>query len=129
MENSIFLAKALGIYLIFISMTFVLCEKRLKDLILDMTKNSALMLVAGFMGLIVGILLVVSHNHWVKDWRVIITVVGWMALLKGMSLILFPDLIVKMSKQWINNKFAYYTTFLLSFLIGVILIYFGYLKD
>ncbi len=29
---------------------------------------------------IIGILLVVSHNLWVADWRVVITIIAWLIL-------------------------------------------------
>ena len=128
MDLSIFLSKVLGIYLIVMSVAFVTQEKRLKPLMLNMMHDSALVLVAGFMALIMGILLVVSHNMWVKDWRVIITIVGWTTLLKGMSIILFPDFLVNLSIKWMQNKIAYYATFFFTFLIGALLIYFGYGK-
>jgi hypothetical protein len=127
MYISIFLAKAIGIYLIFISISFILHEKRLKGLMMNMMKNPALMLISGFIPLLIGILLVVTHNIWVMDWRVIITIAGWLALLKGMSIILFPEFLINWSIKWMNNKLAYYATFLFVFLMGAVLIYFGYI--
>ena len=128
MDLSIFLSKALGIYLMVISVAFIMQERRLKSLILNMMHDSALMFVSGFMALIMGILLIVSHNMWVKDWRVIITIIGWAAFLKGLNIILFPEFLVNLSIKWVQNKVAYYATFFFTFLIGALLIYFGYGK-
>ena len=128
MDHSIFLAKALGIYLIFISIAFVVKEQSLKARISAMMSNQAFLMAPGVVAFIIGILLVVSHNLWVEDWRVLITIIGWMALLKGMTIILFPDFMINWSSKWLNNKFAYYLTFLFVFLVGSCLIYHGYLK-
>ena len=87
------------------------------------------MLVTSFIALIMGILIVVSHNIWTKDWRVIITIVGWMVLIKGINVILFPEFLVNMSIKWIQNNTLYYTTFYFVFLIGTILIYYGYTQS
>lgn len=126
MFTSIFLAKALGIYLVFLSVAFIFCEARLKALILDMLNKPAAMLMGGFVALIIGILLVVSHNVWVADWRVLVTIIGWMALLKGATIILFPDFMIKMSMKWVENKTLYYITFLFTFIVGLILLYYGF---
>ena len=126
MNISIFLAKALGLYLIFISIAYILNKKRFKPLLLNMMNNPELMLISGFIPLIIGILIVVSHNMWVKDWRVIITIVGWLALIKGINIILFPEFLVKMSIKWIHNNTAYYITFFFTLLMGVVLLYFGW---
>lgn len=82
MNTSIFLAKALGIYLIFMSIAFLTREESLKTRLNLMMSNQAFLMAPGVVATIIGILLVVSHNFWVEDWRVIITIIGWMALFK-----------------------------------------------
>lgn len=129
MNISIFLSQVLGIYLVFISIAFVMREEKLQNLMLNILSNSELMLISGFIALILGILLVVAHNVWVMDWRVIITLIGWLALFKGASIILYSDWVMRMSQQWMDNKVVYFGTFLFVFLIGSILIYFGYMKN
>jgi hypothetical protein len=39
---------------------------------------------------IIGLLIVVSHNIWVKDYRVVITIFGWLSLVKGIAYMAFP---------------------------------------
>ena len=41
------------------------------------------MYFGGVMALVVGFLLVTFHNTWTRDLSVIITILGWMALIKG----------------------------------------------
>lgn len=129
MNISIFLSKSLGIYLIFISIAYFINEKKFRPLIINMMNDPALLLVTGFIPLIIGILLIVSHNIWVEDWRVIITIVGWMAFLKGVNIILFPEFLINFSKKWIQHKVAYHTTFIFTFLMGSILMYYGYIQN
>lgn len=129
MNVSIFLAKAIGLYMLFISITYLVNKKRFKNLLMNMMNNAELMLITGFIALILGILIVVSHNIWVKDWRIIITIVGWMALMKGVNIILFPEFLINFSKKWIQNNVAYYSTFILTFLIGAVLLYYGYIHS
>lgn len=126
MHPSLFLAKAIGIYYVIVSIAFLLNKARLRALMIETMNNSAYLLLSGFIALIVGILLVVSHNLWVADWRVvIITIIGWLALLKGLTIIVFPNFLIKLSTRLMQNEVAYTITFLLVLLIGVILLYFG----
>ena len=126
MNLSIFLAQALGLYLIFLSIAYILNRKRFKPLLVDMMNNPGLMFVVGVIALIMGILMVVSHNIWVKDWRIIITIIAWMALFKGINIIFFPNFLNKISKKWIYNNNLYYITFFFTILMGAVLLYFGY---
>ncbi len=41
-----------------------------------------------FMG---GLAVVRFHNLWVRDWRVIVTILGWMSIAAGFSRMAFPD--------------------------------------
>ena len=43
--------------------------------------------------LICGLLILLGHNLWVADWRVIVTVVGWAAVIKSIAVLLFPKLL------------------------------------
>jgi hypothetical protein len=127
-NTSLFLAKALGIYFIVISVAYIANKNTFIPLVIDMTHNPGLLLLSGVIALIIGILFVVSHNIWVKDWRLIITISGWMALLKGINIIIFPHFLINLSLNWIQNDTAYYITFFLTFIFGSILLYFGYIK-
>src|SRR6476646_9005433 len=41
--------------------------------------------------LLAGLAIVNTHNLWVSDWRVIITILGWLAIVRGALSLLFPN--------------------------------------
>ncbi|OJW52658.1 MAG: hypothetical protein BGO67_09325 [Alphaproteobacteria bacterium 41-28] len=129
MELSIFLAKAIGLYYVIISLGMILNGGRIKALLMEIMNNSALLFITGFFALILGILLVTSHNIWVADWRVLITLLGWGALLKGIMLVTLPQLMIEASKKWVQNTISYYITMCVVFLIGIFLLYHGYVLN
>ena len=47
--------------------------------------------LGGVYALLVGIVVVLGHNLWVADARVLVTIVGWAALLSGMVLLYLPE--------------------------------------
>jgi len=128
MDISIFLAKSIGLYLVIISVGMILNGNKLKPAIREILKNPALVLFSGILALIIGILMIVAHNIWVKDWRVIITVLGWLTLIKGASRLFFPDYVINATTKWVEHKVAYYVTMFLTLLLGFILLYFGYFQ-
>lgn len=126
MELSFFLSKALGFYFLILGFGMMINVNRFRFILLNIIDDAALLFVTGVYALILGILLVVSHNVWTMDWRVIITLVGWGALLKSTLLVLYPSFIMRVSKKWLLNNPAYYITFFIVFVIGIYLIYMGY---
>lgn len=126
MVVSIFLAKTIGLYLVIISAALMLKADEFKPMMLDMLRNPSLVLFSGIMALIFGILIVVSHNVWVMDWRVIITLLGWLTLLKGVGRLFYPEFVMKKATKCVENKTSYNIMMLITLFIGLVLLYFGY---
>jgi len=53
-------------------------------------RDPPLILTSGFLLFIAGLAIVRAHNRWSGGWPVIVTVCGWLALIGGLSRILFP---------------------------------------
>ena len=91
----------------------------------DFFSNAGLTYLAGFITLIIGLLIVNYHNRWAKNWTVLITILGWLALLKGIVLIAFPQFVRTLSEQMFTNfgpKIFPYATLCL----GLLFAYFGF---
>lgn len=90
MEWSIFLGKFFGIYLIIMSIFILIRQHLLNEVVDSFLKNSGLMYFSGSLLVFFGLLLVLSHNVWQFNWRVIITLLGYLMLLKGLMRLFFP---------------------------------------
>jgi len=127
MDISLYFAKAIGLYLFVVGLVLLLNAKRVKPLIMDLFKSPPLLFVGGFVALILGTFIVSAHNIWEADWKIIITLVGWAALIKGTVLVLFPQPLVTLSQKWVKNNVTYYATGIFVLLMGLYLISIGYL--
>lgn len=126
MDTSKFLARVIGIYMVIVSSGFLINLKELTDHVQNMINNPELMFITGFFTLIIGILLVVSHNIWQLNWRLIITIIAWLVLLKGASLVFYPRFLDALSEQFIRNPTVAYVSIVIDLIIGLVLIYFGF---
>ncbi|MCV7069115.1 hypothetical protein H7H51_31435 [Mycolicibacterium farcinogenes] len=54
-------------------------------------ENRAFGLTYGFMSLFLGLASVLLHNAWELNWHVLITIFGWLALIKGVIVIAWPE--------------------------------------
>src|SRR5476651_504813 len=108
MGTSKFLSKVLGLYFILVSSAMLIDMPRFITSVTGLINNAPLLFVCGFFTLILGLLMVVSHNIWQLHWRVIITVLGWVVLLKGMCLLFCPQMMDHASQFFVqNNNVAY----------------------
>lgn len=127
MDISKFLAKAIGIYFIIICTAFFINMEKFLNLIQTLVNDAPLMFVTGFFTVILGILMVVGHNVWRFNWRVIITIIGWLILLKGASILLYPPYIQTITKIFIENAYFAFISLGTNFIVGLILLYYGFI--
>lgn len=99
---SILLAKFIAVYYLAAGIGMLLQPKAFKKLIEDYTKSVGLVFVSGIVGLTIGLLMVTYHNIWVKDWTVLVTIIGWIAVAKGLLFTAFPGSF-GFFKSWVKN--------------------------
>ncbi|MFH1441280.1 MAG: hypothetical protein ABIH18_04485 [Candidatus Omnitrophota bacterium] len=126
METSIFFAKLLGSYFIIIGIGILFNLKTYQKLVEDFFKNYALIYLGGLMALIFGLLTVLFHNVWAADWVVIITIFGWMGIIKGIWLIVFPNAAAKMTQFYKQKASLLLVHSLIVLGLGVFLAVKGY---
>lgn len=88
--------------------------------------SPALLFVTGILALVMGFVLVAFHNVWVMGWTVIITLFGWIALIKGVMILVFPgfyNYLSRKMKMRASFMYAYAASVLL---IGVLFLLLGF---
>ena len=123
MELSIVVAKFLSLLYLAAGISAFSGQTTYQKILKDLMSSRAASFTLGFIGLIAGVILVHYHNIWVKDWIVLITIVGWASLIKGFMLIAYPDSL-GWFKSWYKDARAFG---ILAIIIGLIFGYFGFL--
>ena len=100
METSIFLAKVMGIYLAIEGLALIVNKKYLMKAIHGLLKTKGIIYIFSFFVLILGIMLVVGHNVWTADWVGLVTLLGWLVLIKGVFNVLFPKIGLKLAEKF-----------------------------
>lgn len=126
METSLFLARVIGLVSV-ISTAAILVHYKESLALEEEAANSAVLIhLSGFAFLILGVLLVVSHSVWTFDWRLVITIMGWLVLLKGAGRILFPGAVKRLiEKKRRDRRFLLGEVVVL--LVGLYLLYYGFI--
>ncbi|MEK7640521.1 MAG: hypothetical protein AAB389_00795 [Patescibacteria group bacterium] len=126
METSIFLAKVIGLVAVIASLAMLLRYRKMIEMEIEVTKIPGLMFFAGFMLVILGALMVVSHNIWVADWRIAITILSWSMLLKGTARMFFPEAVKYMIEKKRTVRW-FIVGEIVVFLVGLFLMYQGFI--
>jgi hypothetical protein len=126
MDVSRFLGKVIGLYFLIISVAIVVNQNAFFSEVSQLTQNGSLMFVTGVLTLIFGLLMVVSHNIWEWGWKVIITLLSWLTLLKGASMLIFPSLLEMSAMSMGNSQSTVYAAVGFQCLLGILLTWFGF---
>jgi hypothetical protein len=57
----------------------------------EVVKSRVQLWLSGVLALTTGLAIVLSHNEWDLSWEVIITIIGWLAILRGLLRLLIPQ--------------------------------------
>ena len=126
MDTSRFLSKVIGIYLLIISVAIMTSLSQFTYYVSELVLDNPLMFVTGFFTLILGIIMVVSHNLWQWNWRIIITLLAWLTLIKGASIIFYPHVIDVLTTLFLQNVTFAYSAVGFDFVLGILLCYCGF---
>ncbi|MHC4132344.1 MAG: hypothetical protein ACYSR3_10175 [Planctomycetota bacterium] len=76
-----------------------------KSLFEEFMEKRCFLYLGGIMSLSIGYLLVIFHNIWACEWGVIITIFGWLALIKGLVILVRPKVMISMVKGITTEAF------------------------
>lgn len=126
MEISLFLAKFWGWLLVVFGLIFLARRKVLLEELFRLVGDRGFTLLFGCIALILGLVTVILHNVWVADWRVVITVFGWISLIRGVVMIGFPETIQKLMQVFRDKPLLIQALFIIGILLGAWLIWMSY---
>ena len=126
MQTSIFLARLLGPLLLLTGAGIVLNPKSFRAIAGEVVRSVTLVYLFGFMDLAAGLAIVLTHNVWVASWRVLITLIGWLLLIRGAVRIVAPETVMGYAAKVIRNKQVIPSAGAVVGVLGLVLCYFGY---
>jgi hypothetical protein len=123
---SVFLAKVIGLYFILSSVALLIYKDRFKKLFKDVASTPFFINFTGFLGMIFGLLIVVSHNFWIDNWPTLITIIGWLILIQGFLRVYFPKCFADWNKKLVQSTVGLTWIGWIFLIIGVYLTYIGF---
>ena len=128
MQTSIFLAKLIGPILVTLGVAMLLNRDHYRAMAEDAVRDRALTYFAGVLGMFAGLAVVLTHNVWTFNWPLIITLLGWLALLRGAIRVLFPERAEALAIRMLAGDNVLIGSVIVVLALGVILSFFGYVR-
>ena len=126
METSVFIARIAGLCYLIMGAGFLFNRKAFQQVMEDFCKNAAVVFYGGLLALVIGVVIILTHNVWVTNWTVMITIIGWLALIKGIWIIVFPNTVSKLMQVYKKNKNLLVVNPIVMLILGAVLTFFGF---
>ena len=127
MSTSIFLARLIGPVMLMIGLAVFANQRGFRDLAEEFMASRALMFLAGIIVMPAGLAIVLTHNVWTADWRVLITIFGWLNVVGGALRLVGPPFLVKTGRAMLKQPHFTLVAAAIWAVLGLLFCFFGYL--
>jgi hypothetical protein len=98
-------------------------------LVEGVSRDPALVLLSGILTFVAGLAIVRAHNCWAGGWAVVVTVIGWLALLGGLARMLFPVQLANMAVGLAQSTGIVAAVAIVLFAVGAFLCFKAYGRE
>ena len=100
--NTLVLAKTYGVYFVVVGLALIFSPERFRKWYEDILQEPRRVLFGGTISLIIGSYILAVHNHFVSDWPIVLTAIGYWGVLSGAGCLIsgkFISLFKKLSNE------------------------------
>jgi hypothetical protein len=90
---SIWIARFLGPIFLVLAVRMIISPSSLLETSRKFLADSPLVLISGVLAMVAGLSIVNTHNLWVWDWRLIVTLFGWALIIGGAIRVVAPNIV------------------------------------
>ncbi|MGQ3890649.1 hypothetical protein [Legionella sp. CNM-4043-24] len=119
------IGQVLGLFFVIMTAIMIARASHYRKLMQNLDPDSGLIAVSASISLIFGLILVVTHNIWLMDSDLLLTVVGWAVVIKAILWLALPERMTKVC-QVVYAGNLYYVMALLIGVVGVLMLSHGY---
>jgi hypothetical protein len=127
-NRSLFLAKLMGPTFVAIALGMLINLGMYESMIAEALHPGILFYLSGLLSLLAGLAIVNLHNRWQADWRVIITVLGWLMTIGGIMRIVLPQVAIAVGSTIYGGRASTIVAALVVGTLGSFLSYKGYVQ-
>jgi hypothetical protein len=121
-----YVAQLLGLYLTLSGVLMIVREQAMIELVPKFTDSPAFLYFLGSLRILIGLAIVLAHTMWVGTLGLVIYLLGWISLLRGIAMLLLPAEAERKILANFSRGNVSYVTALVAIVLGGWLAYAGF---
>ena len=103
MSTSVFIARLIGPVMLVIGLAVFTNQRAFHDMAEEFLASRALLFLSGLLIMPVGLAIVLTHNIWAVDGRVMITLFGWLNVIGGALRLFAPAYVMQTGRAMLKR--------------------------
>lgn len=116
----------LGIAYTVIGLAILANPKYYKKMIEEYVRSTPVIFFNAFIVLALGYFFLMVNSEWSVGLPLIVTIIGWLAIIKGIYILVLPQSYIKLAKKLSLHFLTFEAS--MAVILGIILLYLGFLK-
>jgi hypothetical protein len=126
-ETSIFIARLLGPAILLAGLSLIAHPAFYRAVANEVQGSRGLLYLFGMIRFVAGLAVVLVHNVWTADWRTVVTLIGWAAMLRGALILAMPEQVLSWTRRALAREVLLPVSAAVAIAVGGALCFFGYL--
>ena len=103
MQTSVFLARLIGPVMLVVGLAVFANQRTFRDMAEEFLASRALLFLSGLLIMPAGLAIVLTHNIWAVDGRVMITLFGWLNVIGGALRLFAPAYVMQTGRAMLKR--------------------------
>jgi hypothetical protein len=126
MAAAVFIARLAGPFFVAVGLGILLNDKLYTGMITEAVHSPTLIYISGVMSLLPGLAILNVHRAWTKDWRVAVTILGWLLVIGGVVRLVLPQFVASSATAIYSGSLALTIAAVVCLIVGGFFSFKGY---
>jgi len=119
--NTFVIAQVVGVFFAFVGISMLVNSKAAALAVEESVQNKGILWLWGFLAVLVGAVVVVLNNAWTSGLSILVAIIGWIALVKGAFILIFPGAAASLYKKC-NKRWLFVLSGIVVLILGIVLL-------
>jgi hypothetical protein len=97
MQPVVFIARVIGPFFVVLGIGLLLNQQVYTDMVGQAVLVPVVIYLSGILALLAGVAMLNGYHRWTADWRVIVTIFGWLLVIAGILRIVLPTVVAALA--------------------------------
>lgn len=87
-----YVSNIVPVFMLILGLSYLIQARMWEQIAREFIETGSRNMIPALVMVVAGLTIIINHNIWIASWTVAITIFGWILLIKGITILLFPQM-------------------------------------